>query len=153
MDNNVRMNDLFSHLVKCVAHNVLCDLNSAFSDNAEKISVFMKAYNRYQEDERDGSDYLFDITNKDDLKFLVEKELVDASVISEIVVGYREQNKEKFFFLKGKNEFSQVESFVNLTAFLKHFVEDVVTCALKYVARCKEYQDLYEHYLVGILEE
>ena len=38
------------------------------SNDKEFTAIVLAAYNRYQEDERDGVDYLFDINNKDDVK-------------------------------------------------------------------------------------
>lgn len=39
--------------------------------DAEILGQVLNAYNRYQEDERDGADYIFDFNNPDDLKCMV----------------------------------------------------------------------------------
>ena len=55
------------------------------------------AYNQWQEDERDGVDYIFNIYNNDDLKCCIEGGL-NANDISLLVNGVTKQDKTNYFF-------------------------------------------------------
>ena len=48
---------------------------------SEGRAMLLKAYNRYQEDERDGVDYIFDINNQDDLITCIQGGLTAVGII------------------------------------------------------------------------
>lgn len=59
----------FNQIIESVKRSITRDINR---NDTKVIEMVLAAYNRYQEDERDGVDYLFDITNQNDLKCMVE---------------------------------------------------------------------------------
>lgn len=48
----------------------------------EGRAMLLKAYNRYQEDERDGVDYIFDINNQDDLITCIQGGLTAEEIVN-----------------------------------------------------------------------
>jgi hypothetical protein len=48
----------------------------------EGRAMLLKAYNRYQEDERDGVDYIFNINNKDDLITCIQGGLTADEIVN-----------------------------------------------------------------------
>lgn len=57
--------------------------NERYGDESA-LGIFMKAYNAMQEDEFDGNWYIFNLNDKDDLKFLVDHEMVNAGEIADL---------------------------------------------------------------------
>ncbi len=57
--------------------------NERYGDESA-ISIFLAAYNTMQEEESNGDFYLFNLHDKDDLKFLVDHEILNACQIADI---------------------------------------------------------------------
>ena len=67
----------FKQIIESVKRSITRDINR---NDTKVIEMVLAAYNRYQEDEHDGVDYLFDITNQNDLKCMVEGGLNVAEI-------------------------------------------------------------------------
>lgn len=78
--------------------SLVYDLQQGVIHNDEIFYEVFSAYNRYQEDERDGVDYIFDLNNKEDLICAINGGLTTA----EIVCLWR-NNAEPTYFLFGCN--------------------------------------------------
>lgn len=59
------MKQIIKDLIKEIKTAIINDMNGG--RNKEVIMLVLKAYNRFQEDEKDGADYIFDINNPNDL--------------------------------------------------------------------------------------
>jgi hypothetical protein len=51
----------------------------------KNLDLILSVYNEVMDDERDGTDYIFNIHNKDDVKFLVSNDLMTATDIAFVV--------------------------------------------------------------------
>lgn len=113
------------------------------SDNKEFTVIVLKAYNRYQEDERDGVDYLADINNKDDVKCCLDGGLS----IPEFVSAYFDRETHHFtsYFFFGVNH--PKPSFIitkeQLAAVLQNSLADIMP-HMFCNPNIKEYSALYE---------
>lgn len=101
--------------------------------NMNLILYTLDAYNRYQEEERDGVDYIFSINNADDLKCCVEGGLT-ADEIAKIVNNVINKKCYTPYFFFGVNHKSpkQIKDFKELTDQLIANVEEVVRKALAF---------------------
>jgi hypothetical protein len=68
-------------LVKKANSNVL--FNTRYGDESA-LSIFYAAYNQMQEEEFNGDNYIFNLNDKNDLKYLVDKEILNACQIADI---------------------------------------------------------------------
>lgn len=108
------------------------------------------AYNQWQEDERDGVDYIFNLDNNDDLKCCVEGGL-SAKDISALVNGQSMNDKTSFFFF-GCNHTSPAqirnndELIQQLVGHLGEFLPYVFVYPSSYV-------ELYSYISKFVLEE
>ena len=120
--------DAFNNLIAVIAEETKRNLPT----NESLISVTLDAYNLYQEEERDGVDYIFNINNADDLKRCVDGGLT-ANEIAEIVKNVNEKYYTPYFFF-GVNHKSpkQIKEFKELTDQLIANAEEVVKKALAY---------------------
>lgn len=57
--------------------------NERYGDESA-ISIFLAAYNTMQEEEFNGDFYIFNLHDKDDLKYLVDHEILNACQIADI---------------------------------------------------------------------
>jgi hypothetical protein len=57
--------------------------NERFGDESA-ISIFLAAYNTMQEEEFNGDFYLFNLHDKNDLKYLVDHEILNACQIADV---------------------------------------------------------------------
>lgn len=135
-----------------IINEILCktigkDLNANTKSGVDNINLVLKAYNRFQEDERDGVDYIFDINNREDLKFLVEKCDLTASDIAKIYNDSQVNTTSLFFCHYNHDGIKMINNYEELVSILKSSLEEVVPCILQYVTRCREYQDIYEKYI------
>ena len=68
-------------LVKKAINNV--KINTHYGDESA-LSVFYAAYNQMQEEEFNGDNYIFNLNDKNDLKYLVEHDILNACQIADI---------------------------------------------------------------------
>jgi len=65
------METIIKKLAESIESNLIHDMNCEQIGDDTSILV-LNAYNRYQEDERDGVDYIFDIRKEEDLKCCID---------------------------------------------------------------------------------
>jgi hypothetical protein len=57
--------------------------NERYGDESA-VSIFLEAFNQVQEDEFNGDYYIFNLNDKDDLKYLVDHEIFNACQIADL---------------------------------------------------------------------
>lgn len=145
MNEKEKIATLASLFVEYVSDNVKAVLTREHDD---KLNIVLAAYNRMQEDEFDGEGYIFNINKHSDLKFLVDKEMVNAHEIAKV------SNEIPLGLFKFENGeiVSVASSNKELKERLLRSLPLIVTYVLMYVARCKEYQDFYEAFFIYFSE-
>ena len=136
-------------LHETIVRSIELDLNNPLKK--DELQLVLAAYNRYQEDEHDGDNYIFNIDDVDDLKCCVDGGLT-ANEIYQMV----KLNCKHFTFGRCTmfdRATYKIITDIDLHVLLWGYLEDVVWCALKYVSRCEEYAALYEHYVTESVED
>lgn len=113
-------------IINNIVSNIKSDLSSDNEDKKEKaFNITLKAYNAYQDNERDGVDYIFNATDVEDCKTLAKcgttlKEYHDAVMTSEIKSDYFfcGVNHPQITFLSRTMLFAQILG--NLEDVIKH---------------------------------
>lgn len=125
-DNNFRL------LVDSVANKLIDKLsNNGFCE----FSHFLNAYNCYQEEERDGADYIFDIDNTNDVIVLLE----DGFSIRDIAC---DADIAKYRIIENHEKLKRI-GVLSLFDYIKIYMRDIVTCAFLY-GQVEEYKVLFE---------
>jgi hypothetical protein len=146
MDKKTREKVMFASLVEYVSDNVKAVLTREH-DNC--LPIVLAAYNRMQEDEFDGQNYIFNIHDDNDLKFLVDNKMITANkiafVINEIPLGLFKFDDNGRILPAALDE-------RELKGQLLQSLNFIVPYVLMYVTRCKEYQDFYEAFFTYFSE-
>ena len=67
------MKKAINTMVEGIKKSIISDTRDVYSEKGDKVlKMLLKAYNDFQESERDGVDYIFDINNTDDLKCCID---------------------------------------------------------------------------------
>ena len=70
----------FKNIIDVISKAIARDVKQG-----KNLSMLLGAFNQWQEDERSGVDYIFDINNKEDLKYLVDNGMITAIGIAWVV--------------------------------------------------------------------
>lgn len=137
-------------LHETIVRSIKLDLKNLLKK--DELQLVLAAYNRYQEDEHDGANYIFNIDNVDDLKCCVDGGLTAKEIHDMVKLNC------KYFIFGRYTTFDRCTYTIftdidELRDLLLGYLEDVVWCALKYVSRCDEYAALYEHYVTESVED
>ena len=140
--------DMYCDLAARIYWNVVDALKVCKIQHTDDFDLCLNAYNLWCESERDGVGYIFDISNKEDLKCLVEND-VNATEIADMVCGgfhycYHDINNE----MRLKNE-DVIDALISS-------MEQPIKCMLMYAPRCggdSAYTLLYERFVTDILQE
>ena len=146
MDKKTKEMVMFASLVNYVFENAKAVLTR---DQDNCLPIVLAAYNRMQEDEFDGQNYIFDIHDHNDLKFLVDNKMITANeiafVINDIPMGLFKFDDNRRILPAALGERELREKLVQNLPLLVPYV-------LMYVTRCKEYQDFYEAFFTHFAE-
>lgn len=100
------MKTIIKNLAESIESNLINDMYRELGGDDTAVLV-LNAYNRYQEDERDGVDYIFDIRNGEDLKCCIDGGMT-AHDIACIDEECNRTAKSTPYFMFGQNHKSAV---------------------------------------------
>lgn len=145
--NVMTRTDIFTEhmagVIKFIAENVEADLREN-----KNLDLILSVYNEVMDDERDGADYIFNIHNKNDVKFLVANDLMTATDIAFVLNNPDIVPNGLFFMNNGAESMQPVK---HLAIVLNNWVTEMTKFAVLYVARGSEnspYKAFYEKYFV-----
>jgi hypothetical protein len=135
---------------------VLSVLESKIARDLRKgknIDLCLEAYNYWQDEERDGRDYIFNIDDSNDLKCLVDNNMLTAWGVFWVM----SQKDSHFFTFEGEIDagmrmISKNELIDILIANAVHYM----AYAIMYVGRCGKdspYANIYEEYITTYIED
>ena len=130
-------------VIAFIAEGVEADLREN-----KNLDLILSVYNKVMDDERDGADYIFNIHNKNDVKFLVANDLMTATDIAFVVNNPDIVPNGLFFMNNGAESMQPVK---DLAIVLNNWVTEMTKFAVLYVARGDEnspYKAFYEKYFV-----
>lgn len=145
MTNEKTFAEHMSYIIDFVVSNAQKELARG---NEEAIKIVLAAFNEMQDDERGGADYIFNIYNKDDLKFLTDKELIGAKDIAHVVNNPCEFPCGMFFMNECTDGMQPVQDLTNV---LIGWLEEITKFVFLYVARGGKdtaYKAYYERFFV-----
>ena len=138
----------FKNIIDVISKAIARDVKQG-----KNLSMLLGAFNQWQEDERSGVDYIFDINNKEDLKYLVDNGMITATGIAWVV-----QNcYTGLFQFNGEPDAGiQPISLEMLNRYLIINADDYLPYVIMYAARCgsdSAYAKVYEEYITEVLEK
>ena len=139
------MNNVFTKIIETMPKRISNDLSKFPYKNEDVFEMVLAAHNLYCEDEKDGTDYIFNINNSDDLKCLVN----NGMTAKEVATIYNDSkiNTSGFFFCDGTHDLEQITTCEEVRDLLIGMIDEICEYVLTYATRCKEYRTLYEKYV------
>ena len=136
------MKNVINKLVEEIKSNIARDLKSYPYINWELLKLVLNAYNTYQEEERDGVDYIFDINKQEDLKCCIE-----GGMTAKEVAWLYEQSQVNttpfFYFGVNYQQPKPIANYKALVTNLINWLDDILPCVLAYPYLLKSYEELY----------
>lgn len=106
--------------------------------------MLLKAYNRYQEDERDGVDYIFNINNQDDLIACVKGGLTAYEI-----TDFNSKFNTPIHFLFDCNHKEMIPMYTdNIINAILSVLDEIIDNVLAY-PWVDEYRAVYTHYITN----
>jgi hypothetical protein len=139
----------FISIANTIASRINADVKAGMN-----LTMLLAAYNEWQEDEKDGADYIFDINDEKDLKYIVERGLLSAKGIA-YVVDNVDTGLFRFNYTNDPDAGVKGISLEDLKTILMNTSDTFVCYILMYAARCGKnsaYTNVYEEYVVQVLE-
>ena len=123
-------------------------IETSFNENrTDYILKIINVYNRYQEDEKDGVDYLFNIDNKEDVIVCLK----GGMTLDELVKLHKQKNNSSKWFLFGQNHPNPfIVCYSVLKRHLLSYVNEIAKCIIAY-PWVEEYRVLYVEWVTNDL--
>ena len=116
------------------------------------LKMVLAAYNDYQESERDGVDYIFDIENTDDLKCCIDGGMT-AKEIGGLYLGSHSQHLRYFYFGCNHPTAEPIANWETLRQQLISWLPDLIPNVLAYPFAYESYNYLYVRYVTGVIND
>ena len=112
--------------------------------NGQRFDLLFAAYNRWQEDERDGVDYLFDITKQEDVICCLKGGLTIEQLRS--LLNINENDGSSHFYFGVNHPTPTMVTIEQLISILKANADEIVKYAIAYPS-VEEYKAIYELFI------
>jgi hypothetical protein len=138
----------FIEIANIIAGRINADVKAG-----KNLTMFLAAYNEWQEYEKDGANYIFNINDKKDLKFVVDRGFLSAQGIAWVV----NETETGLFQFSGNDPDAGVKGIdiEDLKKILINTSDTFIRYVLMYAPRCgsnSAYTSVYEEYVVPVLE-
>ena len=138
-------------MVQKINDAIINDTRNVFSANGYMVlKMVLAAYNDYQESERDGVDYIFDIENTDDLKCCIDGGMT-AKEIGGLYLGCHSQHLRYFYFGCNHPTPKPIANWETLRQQLISWLPDLIPNVLAYPFVYQSYRQLYERYVTDVI--
>jgi hypothetical protein len=144
------MKKFFRPIINEVKNNIIRDMRDVNSPKGyETLKIVLAAYNLFQEEERDGVDYIFDINNVDDLKCCIDGGMT-AKEIGGLYLGSHNNHLPYFYFGCNYPQPLPINTWDELRMDLVAWLDELLPYVIAYP---QTYKDLYQIYITDKLSE
>lgn len=136
-------------MVVKISSAIVKDTHDVYSaEGYSVLKMVLAAYNDYQESERDGVDYIFDIENADDLKCCIEGGMT-AQEICGLYLGSQSQHLKYFYFGCNYPTPKPIANWDALRLTLVAWLPDLISNVIAYPFAYESYSKLYIRYVTN----
>lgn len=142
-------------MVVKISSAIVNDTRDVYSAEGDRVlKMVLAAYNDYQESERDGVDYIFDIENADDLKCCIDGGGMTAQEICDLYLGSQSQHLKYFYFGCNYPTPKPIANWDALRLTLVAWLPDLISNVIAYPFAYESYRQLYVRYVTNnIIDE
>lgn len=145
------INNMVEEIKSRIIRDLKCYSNSSIGRNA--LQMVLDAYNSYQEEEREGVDYLFNINNKEDLITCIKGGMT-SNEIAWLYTQSKVVNTTPLFYFGVNYETPKpVANWESLIKNLIGWLDDILTNVIAYPYALDSYRKLYTHYVTDYMIE
>jgi hypothetical protein len=138
-------------MVQKISDAIIKDTRDVFSAEGDMVlKMVLAAYNDFQESERDGVDYIFDIENTNDLKCCIDGGMT-AKEIGGLYLGSHSQHLRYFYFGCNHPTPKPISTWETLRQQLVSWLSDLIPNVLAYPFAYESYRKLYERYVTDVI--
>ena len=138
-------------MVQKVSNAIINDTRNVFSVEGDMVlKMVLAAYNDFQESERDGVDYIFDIENTDDLKCCIDGGMT-AKEIGGLYLGSHSRHLRYFYFGCNHPTAEPIANWETLRQQLVSWLPDLIPNVLAYPFAYESYKELYVRYVTDVI--
>lgn len=136
-------------MVAKISSEIVKDTRNVYSAEGDSIlKMVLAAYNDYQESQRDGVDYIFDVENTDDLKCCIEGGMT-AKEICDLYLGSQSQHLRYFYFGCNYPTPKPIANWDALRLTLVAWLPDLISNVIAYPFAYESYRQLYVRYVTN----
>ena len=138
-------------MVQKISGAIINETRDVFSFEGDMVlKMVLAAYNDFQESERDGVDYIFDLENTDDLKCCINGGMT-AKEIGGLYLGSQSQHLRYFYFGCNYPTPKPIANWETLRQQLISWLPDLIANVLAYPFAYESYKQLYLRYVTDII--
>ncbi len=141
--------EILNQVLKNLSYNIKAMCTEAFDEgNMNDIMLILNAYNRYQENEKDGVDYLFDLSNKEDIITCVNGGLSVREIASLHIQNVRDRSMTNFFLFGVNHKEPKLLSYSQFGRQLLSHTDEIAECILAF-PWVNEYRVFYTNFITN----
>lgn len=145
------MEKVINTMVEKISAAIINDTRNVYSFEGDMVlKMVLAAYNDFQEAERDGVDYIFDVENTDDLKCCIDGGM-SAKEIAGLYLGSQSQHLRYFYFGCNYPTPKPIPNWDTLRLQLVSWLSDLIPNVLAYPFAYESYRQLYERYVTDVI--
>lgn len=138
-------------MVENIKKTIIRDLNDVYSVKGNRVlNMVLKAYNNFQESERSGVDYIFDINNTDDLKCCIDGGMT-AKEIGRLYLGSHNDHLQYFYFGCNYPKPQPINTWEELRMNMIAWLDDLLVDVLAYPYAYESYKNIYIAYVTDVI--
>ena len=140
------------NLIEVMYEGLVCDLRTLKGNKLDDLLyIVLEAFNHYQEVERDGVDYLFNIENMDDVKCCIHGGMTTKQ-IADVYNEYKDgRNTGYFFFGQNYDKVKPIKTRDELINLFIGTLHDVLLHVVCYPCGSEAYKALYGYCISGYM--
>ena len=145
------MKKAINTMVEGIKKSIIRDTRDVYSEKGDKVlKMLLKAYNDFQESERDGVDYIFDIDNTDDLKCCIDGGMT-AQEICGLWLGSQSRHLRYFYFGCNHPKAEPINTWLELRMNLVAWLDELIPNVLAYPYAYESYRNIYTAYVTDVI--
>jgi hypothetical protein len=145
------MKQAIKTMVESIKKNIVNGTKPYYNANSHKLLMLvLEAYNDFQESERDGVDYIFDLYNGDDLRCCVEGGM-SASEIAKLYEDSKVNTTSFFHFGCNYPEAKPYANIESLRQQLISWLDELLENVIAYPYAYESYKQLYTMYVTNVI--
>lgn len=144
-ENVVELNPIIKKVVSVITNSLSKETNTM------ALGMLLKAYNRYQEDERDGVDYIFNQHNIDDMSYCLKGGMTAQEIADLFNETFLKMTPYFYFGVNHKTP-KPIKDYTELRAQIIANLEEIIKCVISF-PYVDEYQPIYRNFITPIMCE